>query len=98
AAAKKSADRFDEGLRLTGMLDTVKSRLISRGPRSAVKHAAGLTNIRDSVEALQSGIRFVDNLVLDKHHETVPLLGVYLAIGQYGSHLADAENFIRCLN
>src|SRR5690606_39025251 len=50
AAAKKSAYRFDGGLRLTGMLDTVKSRFISRGPRSAVKHAAGLTNIRDSVE------------------------------------------------
>jgi len=98
-ATKKAACRFDEGLRLTEMLNAYTTTLVTRGQKSAPQLAVGADTIRDGVENCKLGMGFVDSLGLDKTHETVGMLAAYYAIGQFASVAEDAaEEFIRKVN
>lgn len=100
AAAKKSADRFAEGLRLTEQLNSLQSNLVIRGPKSAPKCASHEKDLRLAIMAVKEGMQFVDNLGLDKTHETVGLLAAYYAVGQHTPEKLQvhADEFIRKMN
>ena len=99
SALKRSSDRYDEGLRLTEMVDNLKSPLVLTGPKSSPKIATNAPNIREGVTKGIEGIRFVDSMGLNKNGETVGLLAAYYAIGTYASFMdEEAKDFIRKLN
>lgn len=99
SALKRSSDRYDEGLRLTDMVDNLKSPLVLKGPKSAAKMATNAPNIREGVTRGIEGIRFVDSIGLDKNGESVGLLAAYYAIGTYAAFMdEEAKDFIRKLN
>lgn len=99
AALKNTGDRFDEGLRLTKLLESLTSPLVLKGPKSAPKLAVDGTDIRSGVLQAEAGIRFVDGLGLRKTHETLGMLAAYYAIGMYAEQCGDkAAAFIRKMN
>ena len=100
-ASKKAPDRLDEGLRLSGLtgVNALRSPLMSKGSRAAaIRKAAFNKETRPAVQATAKGIQFVDSLMLTKRNETVPQMASYLVIGQYASHLPEAEEVIRNIN
>lgn len=99
AALKNTGDRFDEGLRLTKLLESLTSPLVLKGPKSAPKLAVDGKNIRSGVLQAEAGIRFVDGLGLRKTHETLGMLAAYYAIGMHAKQCGDkAATFIRKMN
>lgn len=99
AALKNAGDRFDEGLRMSELLDTLKSTLCIYGQKSAGQYATDSLSIREGVVAAAKGIQFVDNLWLSKNSETLGVLATYYAIGLHGEFCgAKAVQFIRKVN
>lgn len=99
AALKGSEDKYQEGLRMTELLESLKSDLVTRGQRSAGRLATDAGTIREGVLAAEKGIRFVDGLVLDRNTETLGVLAAYYAIGMHSDFCGDAaEAFIRKMN
>lgn len=98
-ASKKAPDRLDEGLRLTDSLGTFVSSIMGRGPRaSAVKVASGGRNVREAVEMMIDGMKYVDKLGLVRTTEATAMLGLYITIGKYAARFEEAEEFIRIMN
>lgn len=99
AALKGSEDRYQEGLRMTALLDSLKSDLVTRGQRSAGRLATDANTLREGVLSAEKGIRFIDELGLTRNGETLGLLAAYYAIGMHSDFCGDvAEEFIRKMN
>lgn len=99
ASLKRASDRYDEGLRLTDMLNGLNSHLVKSAQGSAPQWAVGATSIRDGVVNAEKGMRYVDSLGLDKTNEILGQMALYFSIGQYASFLPEvAESFIRKVN
>lgn len=102
AAAKRSNDAFDSGLREKAILNTITSNLILKGGRAtAVQMAYGKKGSRYTTEAvveLADALQQVDNLGLQKNGEIAGALGGYLAVAQYCDDETLANKFIKDCN
>lgn len=102
AAAKRSNDAFDSGLRTVGMLDLITSPLVNKGGRAtAVQMAYGKKGSRYTTEAtvaMADAIYFVDGLGLRKTREIAGQLGAYFAIAKYSPNADLARRFIEQCN
>ena len=103
AAAKKSTCWFTSGLRATGVLSRITSKLVWRkGKATAVQHAAGKMGSDFTKEATMTvvdGIVAVDRLQLSpRKPEIAGVIGAYYAIAQHCKNDALVETFIRSVN
>jgi hypothetical protein len=95
-ASKKGRDRVQEGLRLSGAPNSMKSGMMTKGPvPTAAVHAVGGGEVRYAVQTLFQGMEFVDSLGLDKGSTSGGQLAAFLAIAQNVSNKRIVEDFIR---
>lgn len=95
-AAKKGADRVQEGLRLSGAPNSMKSGMMTKGPvTTAVVHAVGGGEVRNAVQVVFLGMQFIDSLGLDKGSTSGGQLAAFLAIAHSIANKRIVEDFIR---
>jgi hypothetical protein len=100
---KKSLCYFESGLNEAGMLGTLTSDLLCKGPRAyAVQFAAevkGGKHVRAGVVKLAKGIAWLDFLGLRRqNHVIAGVLGAYMAIAQYAPQRDIAAEYLLNFN
>jgi len=103
AAAKKSTCWFTSGLRASGVLSLVTSKLVwNKGKAIAVQYAAGTrgsAHTKSATMQMVDGILKVDSWQLTpRKHEIAGVVAAYYAIAKYCPQEDLAETFVRCVN
>lgn len=103
AAAKKSSCWFTSGLRASGVLSRITSKLVWRkGKATAAQLAAGKLGsdfTKEATMAVVDGIVAVDQFQLTpRKHELAGVIGAYYAIAQHCKDATLVETFVRSVN